>query len=153
VQNVWRNLCPGIIVLACLSVPLTAALAQEDEASVQYRQKVMTSQSASMGAINDILKNKLPFPNHIFTHAQAIQRMTALVPEAFKKEVTAGKTDAKPEIWKEWDKYAAASEALGQEAAKLAEVAQKGDMEAITAQVKKVGDACGNCHKPYRKPK
>lgn len=148
-----RNLQILVILLVSLSVSFTMVMAQEDEASLQYRQKVMTSQSASMGAINDILKNKLPFPNHIFTHAQAIQRMTALVPEAFKKEVTAGKTDAKPEIWKEWDKYVAAAEALGQEAAKLAEVAQKNDMEAITAQVKKVGDACGTCHKPYRKPK
>ena len=79
--------------------------------------------------------------------------MTVLIPDAFKKEITAGKTDAKAEIWKEWDKYVAAAEALGQEAAKLADVAQKNDMEAITAQVKKVGDACGTCHKPYRKPK
>jgi cytochrome c556 len=142
-----------MIVLVCLAVLFTVALAQEDEAMVQYRQKVMTSQSASMGAINDILKNKLPYSNHIFTHAQAIQRMSSLVPEAFKKDIATGKTDAKPEIWKEWDKYTAAAEALGQEAAKLAEVAQKGDMAMITDQAKKVGEACGSCHKPYRKPK
>jgi cytochrome c556 len=153
VRTIRRNLWTLIILSVSLSVPFTAALAQDDEALTQYRQKVMTSQGTSMGAMNDILKNKLPFPNHISAHAQDIQRMTALIPEAFKKEITAGKTDAKAEIWKEWDKYIAASEALGQEAAKLAEVAQKNDMEAITAQVKKVGDACGTCHKPYRKPK
>lgn len=152
-SNIRWNLGTGVLVLVCLAVLVTGALAQEDEAMVQYRQKVMTSQSASMGAINDILKNKLPYSNHIFTHAQDIQRMSSLVPEAFKKDIATGKTDAKPEIWKEWDKYTAAAEALGQEAAKLAEVAQKGDMAMTADQAKKVGEACGNCHKPYRKPK
>jgi cytochrome c556 len=42
---------------------------------------------------------------------------------------------------------------MGREAAELATVAQGGNMEAISAQVKKLSDACGNCHKPYRKPK
>jgi cytochrome c556 len=142
-----------LLTLACLALPLAGAQAQEDEAYVQYRQKVMTSQGASMGAISDILKNKLPYSGHIFTHAQDIQRSSKLIGEAFKKEIAAGKTDAKAEIWKEWDKFTAASQALEQESGKLADVAQSGNMEAIGAQVKKLGDACGNCHKPYRKPK
>lgn len=143
----------SLVILGCLMFSFAVAQAQDDEAFLQYRQKVMSSQGASMGAIGDIVKNKLPFQNHILVHAQDIQRMSTVIPDAFKKEITAGKTDAKAEIWKEWDKYMAASEALGQEAAELAKVAQGGSMEAIAAQVKKVGDACGNCHKPYRKPK
>jgi len=127
--------------------------AQDDAAFIQYRQKVMTSNGANMGAIGDILKNKLPYQSNIQVHAQEIQRMSTLIPGAFKKDVAAGKTDAKPEIWKEWDKFAAAADALGREAAELATVAQGGNMEAIGAQVKKLSDTCGNCHKPYRKPK
>lgn len=148
-----RMLLGGLVVLGCLVCSLAAVQAQEDEAFIQYRQKVMASHGASMGAIGDIVKHKLPYQGQILVHAQDIQRMSTVIPEAFKKELTAGKTDSKPEIWKEWDKYTAASEALGREAAELAKVAQGGNMEAITAQVKKVGDACGDCHKPYRKPK
>ena len=44
-----------------LTLPRTEAQAQSDEVFVQYRQKIMASQGASMGAINDILKNKLPY--------------------------------------------------------------------------------------------
>jgi cytochrome c556 len=127
--------------------------AQEDEAFVQYRQKVMTSIGANNGAIGDILKNKLAYQQHIQVHAQEIQRMSTLIPEAFKKQVTAGKTDAKPELWKEWEKFAAAADAMGREAAQLATVAQGGNMEAIGAQAKKLGESCGGCHKPYRKPR
>ena len=151
--RVQRNLWGCLVVLVCLVCSLAVAQAQEDEALIQYRQRVMTSNGASMGAIGDILKNKLPYQGHILVHAQDIQRMSTVIPEAFKKQITAGKTDAKAEIWKEWDKYTAAAEVMGKEAAELAKVAQGGDMAAISAQVKKLGDACGNCHKPYRKPK
>ena len=148
-HNLW--LLPLFVL--CLALPLTGAQAQSDEAFVQYRQKIMASQGASMGAINDILKNKLPYQGHIAVHARDIAATVTLVGEAFKKEVTEGKTDAKPEIWKEWEKFLAAAEALGKESNTLAEVAKSGTMEAIEAQVKKVGGACGDCHKPYRKPK
>jgi cytochrome c556 len=148
-RNLW--LLPLFVI--CLALPLTEAQAQSDEAFVQYRQKIMASQSASMGAINDILKNKLPYDGHIAAHARDIAASSALVGDAFKKQITEGKTDAKPEIWQEWDKFLAAAETLANESNKLAAVAQSGDMEAIGAQAKKVGGVCGDCHKPYRKPK
>ena len=147
-RHVWVLL----LVLACLALPCTGAQAQDDEAFVQYRQKIMAANGGSFGAINDILKNKLPYQNHIATHAQDIQRISTLVVEAFKHEVTAGKTDAKPEIWKEWDKFTAAVKGLEEESSRLAEVARGGDLDAIGAQVKKLGEACSNCHKPFRKP-
>jgi cytochrome c556 len=141
------------LVVACLALPFTAAQAQGDETFVQYRQKVMSANGASMGAINDILKNKLPYQGHIATHAQDIQHLSTLIAEAFKKEVTAGKTDAKPEIWKDWEKFAAAAKEVGEESGKLAAVARAGNMEAIEAQAKKLGEACSSCHKPFRKPR
>lgn len=151
--RVQHNLCGCLAVLICLVFTSAIVQAQEDEAFIQYRQKVMTSNGANMGAIGDILKNKLPYQSHIAVHALEIQRMSTVVPDAFKKNIAAGKTDAKPEIWKEWDKFTDAANAMGVEAAELAKVAQNGNMEAIGAQVKKLGETCGNCHKPYRKPK
>src|SRR5262245_65868238 len=121
-----------LVVLVCLVFVSVVAQAQDDEAFIQYRQKVMTSNGANMGAIGDILKNKLPYQSHIGVHAQEIQRMSTLISGAFKKDVAAGKTDAKPEIWKEWDKFTAAADAMGREAAELATVVQSGNMEAIS---------------------
>ena len=148
-----RNLYGCLVVFVYLILTSGVIQAQEDEAFIQYRQKVMASNGANMGAIGDILKNKLPYQSHIAVHAEAIQRMSTLIPDAFKKNIATGKTDAKPEIWKEWDKFTEAANTMGLEAAELAKVAQSGSMEAISAQVKKLSDACGNCHKPYRKPK
>ena len=136
-----------------LVLMLTGAQAQDDEHYLGYRQKVMKSMGASMGAIGDILKHKLPFAGHIGVHASDISRMSAVIAEAFEKEITEGRTDSKPDVWQDWDKFVGAAEALQEQGAKLADVASGGDMAAIGAQVKNLGKACGDCHKPFRKPK
>ena len=136
-----------------LALMLTGVQAQDDEHYLGYRQKVMKSMGASMGAIGDILKHKLPFAGHIGVHASDISRMSAVIAEAFEKEITEGRTDSKPDVWQDWDKFVGAAEALQEEGAKLADVVSGGDMAAIGAQVKNLGKACGDCHKPFRKPK
>ena len=141
-----------VLGLSC-TLSLAVVQAQSDEAFIEYRQKVMQGISANMGAIGGILKNKLPYGSHIATHASEINMLSKLIEAAFKKESTAGKTDAKPEIWQDWDKFVAAAKAMGEESGKLAEVARTGDMDAIGAQVKALGKSCGDCHKPFRKPK
>ena len=94
-----------------------------------------------------------PYQSHIVTHAQELQLGSTLIAEGFKKEIVVGKTDAKPDIWKDWDKFVAAAKALERESAKLAVVAKSGGKADIAAQVKAVGKSCGGCHKPFRKPK
>ena len=141
------------LVAACLALAVTGAQAQGDEAYLQHRQKVMQSIGGHMGAIGGILKNKLPYQGTIAVHAQALQMTSTVLDDAFKKEITEGKTDAKPDIWRDWEKFTAAAKKLGTESGKLAKVAQGGDMAAIGAQVKAVGKACGGCHKSFRKPK
>jgi cytochrome c556 len=150
--NRQKTLWKFLLLVFCLVLPLTVVWAQSDDAFINYRHKLMKSLGASMGAIGDILKNKLPYHNHIATHAKDIQQISTLIEEAFKKEITSGKTDAKPEIWKDWNNFRSATRALEQESAKLAEIAQSGNTAAIFAQLKKVGAACGGCHKPFRKP-
>ena len=142
-----------LIGMIGLVLMLTGAQAQDDEHYLGYRQKVMKSIGASMGGIGDILKHKLPFAGHIETHASDISRMSTLIKDAFEKEITEGRTDAKPDVWQDWDKFVTAAETLQEESAKLADIASGGDMAAIGAQVKNLGKACGDCHKPFRKPK
>ena len=40
-----------------------------------------------------------------------------------------------------------------EELEKLAEAADSGDMAAVGAAMGNLGQACGGCHKPFRKPK
>jgi len=77
--------------------------------------------------------------------------LAKLIPEIFPAGSEAGApSEAKPEIWKDWDKFAAAAKTLEDQSAKLAEVAAGGDVGAIGAQLGEVGKACGGCHEPFR---
>jgi cytochrome c556 len=138
---------------AFLLLPLHSASAQSDEAYIKYRQKVMGSLGQNMGAIGDIMKEGLPYKENIAHHAAAINEAAKSIAAAFKKEVTAGPTDAKGDIWKEYKEFGEKAEKLQAESAKLMKVSMSGDMSALGAQVKELGGACGGCHKEYRKPK
>lgn len=153
--SVWKNLRKLflLLVLVSFSLPVRGAQAQSDKDFVKYRQKLMRAEVASMRTIGNILKKKLPYQKQIVTHAKIMELNASLFADAFKKEITDGKTDAKQEIWKDWAKFVAAAQVLAQESATVAEVAQSGDAVAIGAQMKKVGMSCGGCHKRFRKPK
>ena len=125
----------------------------DDEAIIAYRQKVMSANGASMGAISDILKFQLPYQKDIAGHARVLGITAQMIPGAFDRPVSAGKTDAKPEIWKKWDDFKGDAEALTAASDKLAKIAEGGDMKAVVAQVKEVGNTCQHCHEKFRKPK
>jgi len=128
--------------------------AQDDRDPVNtYRQKVMQSIGANIGAISDILKHSLPHQGNIQAHAEQINSAAALVPSAFEEQVTEGLTDAKPEIWEQWSEFEEYSSDLEDASANLAEVAAGGDMGAIGGAVKELGDTCKQCHEDFRKPK
>lgn len=141
---------------AALLAGLVAAVsvgAADDEAVIKYRQKVMEANGANMGAIGDILKFKLPYEKDIAGHARAMSITARMVPAAFERSVSAGKTDAKAEIWTKWDDFKEDAEAFAAASEKLAKVADGGDTTAIVAQVKEVGGTCQHCHESFRKPK
>ena len=136
----------------CL-LPFGSAFAQSDNAYIQYRQKVMQAQGANMGAIGEILKEKLPLAKNIADHAAQVSESAKLIPSAFKHKVTDGMTDAKAKLWDDWKEFEEKAGDLQKAAAHLASVAKGGDMAAIGDAVKGVGKTCGGCHKEYRKPK
>jgi cytochrome c556 len=59
-------------------------------------------------------------------------------------------TKALPAIWLDPAGFQKAASDLSDAATKLAELAKAGDAEAVAAQVKIVGDACGACHRTFR---
>jgi cytochrome c556 len=106
-----------------------------------------------MGGIGDILKEGLPYKANIAQHAAAINATAKNMVAAFEKNVAAGATDAKADIWKDWNDFKDGVSALEQASAKLMQVAASGNMAMTGDAVKALGAACGDCHKPFRKPK
>ena len=118
---------------------------------IKYRQNVMKSTAGHMGAIVDILKNDLPLQAHILDHASSIHQNSKMTLAMFPKGTGLGNTKAKPTIWENWSKFESAVQDFERESAKLAKVAESGDMEALAKQVRATGKTCGGCHRNFRK--
>jgi cytochrome c556 len=149
----------ALVAGTVLAAGLVAGIARADDAKsvIAYRENVMKSMAAHITQIAMVAKGEVSFAAHVVANAQAIANAAKVIPEVFPKgttEAEAGvESEAKAEIWNEWDKFTAAAKNLETQATKLAEVAAGGDAAAVGAQLGEVGKACGGCHEPFRKKK
>ena len=68
---------------------------------------------------------------HVADHARSMMQNSKMTLSMFPKGSGEGRTKAKQEIWGNWSKFESAAKAFERESAKLAEVAESGDMEAF----------------------
>jgi len=154
-----RTLAAGA-TLALVTAGSTLAWAADDPANVvKYRQTFMKANGAHLGMIGAALKGEVSFTDQIAPNAQALallaEGMAANAQQMFPEgsdEAAGLKTAALPAIWQNWAGFEEAVQRFQQEATKLAEVAQGGDMAAIGQQLGALGkNACGACHSDFRK--
>ena len=118
---------------------------------IKYRQNVMKSTAGHMGAIVDILKNGLPLEAHVSDHARSMLQNSRMTLSMFPEGSGKGRTKSKQAIWENWSEFESAAKNFERESAKLAEVAESGDMEALAKQVRATGKTCSGCHRNFRK--
>jgi cytochrome c556 len=154
-----RNLAAGT-ALALMTAGTAVALAADEPANVvRYRQNHMRAQAAHIGMIAAVVKGDVSLTNEIVPNAMALaalgEMLTANLQQLFPEgtdEAAGLKTAALPAIWQNWQGFEAAAMRFKEESAKLAEVAQGGDMAAIGQQLGALGkNACGACHGDFRK--
>jgi len=130
-----------------------AALAQmKPEDAIKYRQSAMFLVGQNFGPLAAMAQGKIPYDKEAaIKHADIVAFVSKLPLQGFQPGTdTGGNTKAKPEIWENMDDFKAKLEKMQQETAKLAEVAQSGDFNALKAQVGETGKACKACHDKYR---
>lgn len=139
----------AIIVAGLLTLGLTAAIAQSN--IVEQRQDLMKQFGAQSRTIAGMLRGQAPFDlaqaqAALKTVSDAAKKLPPLFPESTKG---AEKTDALPTVWEskaEFDKLFASLDAASQTA--LATIT---DEASFKAEMPKVLQNCGTCHKTYRK--
>lgn len=146
----------ALVVMAAGSMSVFAA---DEPANVtKYRQTFMKANSAHIGMIASIAKGEVSLTDEVAPNAAALAQMgemmsanlQQLFPEGTDK--AAGlETAALPAIWEDWGKFEQVAVRFQEETAKLAEIAQGGDMAAIGQQLGVVGkEGCGACHETFR---
>jgi cytochrome c556 len=146
----------NVTVLTVLAVAVGAAVSawaqMKPEDAIKYRQSAMFLVGQNFGPLAAMAQAKIPYDKDAaIKHADIVAFVSRLPLQGFQPGTdTGGNTKAKPEIWENMDDFKAKLEKMQQETAKLAEVAQSGDFNALKAQVGETGKACKACHDKYR---
>ena len=132
-------------VLAAIVFAFFAVASEEDE---DYRHEVMEAIGAQTAALRSVLEEKVPYPDHVAIHVNALADLASIVHTLFP-EGTA--TDhALAVIWEEPEEFAQAVERFKVAAEALRETVNSGDQEAIPGKVMDMLRACKGCHDKYR---
>ena len=145
-----------VATVLVLGLGAQALAVDEPENVIKYRQSVMKAIGGHTGAIVAVVKGEVGYVGHVAAHARAIHEMSKLLPDLFPKgtgQDNYPETRALPELWNDLAKFEASAKDLQVQSAKLAAVAEGGDLAAIGAQLENLGKACGSCHKPFRAKK
>ena len=135
----------------CTALPAAAQFAKPEDA-IKYRQSAFTVMGAHFGRIGAVVQGKVPFDAKATAeNANIVLVMSTLPFTAFGEGTDkGGNTKAKPEIWKESDKFQAAAKDMQAQVVKLDAAAKSGNLDAIKAAFGETGKTCKACHDNFR---
>lgn len=149
----WCAAASAMVVV--LGLGSAVSVAQDKEAIVKDRQAAMKLEGPNLRAINDYLNDKGVDQATAITKAQELvaitDKLAGLWPAGTSSKDLPGKTNAKPEIWEQMDKFKGLQATIKADEQRLLGALQKGDKAAATAAWGDVGkNGCGACHGAYR---
>ncbi len=141
-------------VVMAIGFGTVAVVAQDKEAAIKLRRDTMKRQGDDFKAIQNFVKGE----GDQATAMKAIEDLQSIAPKIVDlfpagtgMDAFPGKTGAKPDIWKEWDKFKTIPTELQGFEQKLAEAIKSGDKAAVGTQLANTGkNGCGACHTSYR---
>jgi cytochrome c556 len=122
------------------------------ERVIHYRQSAMAMIGWNFAPLGTMVKGKTPFDAREFSRrADRLEFLGPQLLEGFAKGSDRGaETDAKAEIWSDFEDFRAKLDDYVNESKKLAEVARNGSEAEMKEQFKKTAEACKACHDKYR---
>ncbi|NEX61422.1 c-type cytochrome [Noviherbaspirillum galbum] len=151
-----RQLLAIASMAAMIAVPFSVqAQAQspfaKPEDAVKYRQSAFSILGTHTGRVGAVVKGDKPYDKAAVEADVAVMETMSKLPwSAFPAGSDLPNSKAKPEIWKEQDKFKAAAEKMQGEVSKLSTAAKSGDLNAIKTAFGAVGQSCKACHDNYR---
>lgn len=146
-----RLLIP-FLALGLATPPLAADEDSPRDRAVKYRKAVMTVVGANFKPMSAMVKGEIPYEPAVFArHAKDLAAISSVdILRGFPEDSEGKGSDAKPEIWLDWDDFKAKMDDMVRESSALAQVADGGDTGAIKDQFGKTAKTCKACHKKYK---
>ena len=140
-------------LLTALTALPAAAQFRNADAAIKYRQSAMYLQNNHMGRLFAMINGQVPFDAK--AAAENIEIVALLNSRvqfaAFIEGSDKGNTRAKPEIWTEKDKFAAAVAKSQEDVSKLVVAGRTGNLDQIKAATGAVGQSCKGCHDDFQR--
>ena len=120
---------------------------------IEGRQSALRDIGAAFKAITDEFKRPTPSLPTLRQYAHQIDELVKYQERWFpagtgpESEI---ETAARPEIWQQPAEFKAAQKVFGEQAARLAQMADGNDLGAIKAQWQALGKTCKGCHEKFR---
>ena len=138
-------------VAAATALPASAQFAKPEDA-VKYRKASLTVMGAHFSRVGAMASGRVPFDAKVAAeNADLVATLAKLPWAAFPEGTDKGDTRAKPEIWKDADKFKEAADKLQAESLKLQAAAKTGNLDAIKTAFAATGASCKACHDNFRK--
>lgn len=148
-----RSLMAALAVAGLATALPAAAQFQKPEDAIKYRKAAFTLMGNHMGRLGAMAQGKAPFDAKAAAeNAAVIEAVSKLPYVAFLEGTDKGDTKAKPEIWRNWDKFRTAAIKMQDEVTKLSATARAPGLtvDQLKAAVGAVGGTCKGCHDDYR---
>lgn len=143
----------GLCALAALfALSVSGAAFADGAGEIKYRQSVMKAIGGHFGALIAIGKGATANQKDLMLHAKALDELAKVTPRIFPKGSgpEAGKTEALPKIWTDWNNFKKGVTALETGADAVLKAAKTGDKGKLLAAVGSMGkNACKACHDTY----
>jgi cytochrome c556 len=138
-------------LLAFLTIAGLALAHKGATGVVKERMDLMDLQAKQMKMLNAMAKGKQPFDVAKAAHAaRDISLTTRKIPEMFPKGTDAPPSEARPEIWEDWDNFIGDAEAAAKAAEALATILEGEASAGWKNAFGKLTDACRSCHQSFR---
>ena len=129
-----RMLLAAATVIGLASALPAAAQFQKPEDAIKYRQSAMALQNNHLGRVFGMANGRVPFDAKVAAEQiEIVAMINKLQFAAFIDGSDKGNTKAKPEIWTDKDKFAAAIAKSQDDVLKLAAAGKSGSLDQIKA--------------------
>lgn len=136
-----------IAAIALATASVAFAEGEPSDPHVIAWEELMKKNGGAVKVLADMAGGKADFDAAAAATAkETLMADAAAIPDTFKDQATDPASEAKPEIWTNWDDFVAKANALNTAATAL-DVAS---VDTLKAGMGAIGGACKDCHTTYR---
>lgn len=159
-----KNVSTKLSFAAALVLPLLLAscggsggtAGQEDDSpeaqAFHYREGLMTVIAYEVAHIRGMASGDMPMDEAAFTKStKDLVTLAGMITQGFIPNSAVKGSAALPDIWMNWDDFKQKAADLQNAAQALSDAASQNGVEQAKSLVQPVGQACGGCHRPYRR--